>query len=1564
MRPVVRIVWVLLCLPVLALAQSRIDLAPWPGNMAWFGDGAERIGVAVATGDMNGDGFWDVALSAPGIRNNSGDVYVFLGDGVAFDSIRYDNPAEDADLVIEGAAGLQIGVSLAMGDVNGDARDDLLIGAPYADNSRGRGWIIFGSASPSGVRTQPDVEILGGAAGDQCGRAVAVTNLGDDGYNDVVIGSPNADPRQRDSAGRVDVLFGQLNWPDTINLQTGAAGVTVFGGETGEQLGHAVSVCPVFQGELFGNNLNGDAYGDLIMASPGRTYGGRTGAGAVHVFVTPESLVDTVDLAPDSIPFLEDYRQVGGAQSFDQTGRALASFNTVGVRGMLIGAPAALQDGVRGGAFYHVTWDEINTAAPWADLRQATYFRVKFTGKAEGDSLGAQVTGINELMLGGAPGATYRAREEAGAVVAITGNPILTGVIRVDTLDADIRHFFGAGASHDLGRALAAADLDDDGVVDPIMGSHAHSDFAGALHGVRGGLPYLYDIYPAPGQGNIPTEDTLRFKARDDETDIDPTTLNVLLNGVTYDINHPNVSYEMANGVYRFEVIPEVPFDINVPISVAMHITDTQGNRSPLWSYVFVTGQDDRAPYVTQLSPSPGEVNVATTRNVAFSIRDAGEGVDSTTIQVVIDTDTVRQGDPEMAISGAPQNYRVVIDREELFPPDSRIDVRIEAADRAEPARNWMTPYDYYFFTTLDTIAPELVFIFPDTGATIDVGTVIYFRIIDDGSGVDANSTAFLRTQQSGSVQGDLLTNEISGGYTFFHNPSGNLYDAGQLNVTASSQDLAATPNVMADSTWQYNVVMDTEPPFLTDEVPRADSIGAARNTPIAFTLMDNAAGVDSSRLTVEINDEFIPHSALSWERFEHLGYRVTYQRTEGIYGDSVTVRIHVFDKTLPDGLELDTTYTFYTMNDSEPPYFLLVDPPQGSEGVSVEDSLIWEAADAMTGIDPGSAFISVNNTDHSVLLRWNQSPITPDAQYRFVYTPPETLPYEDTVQVRFGISDFEEPSNDAILVYELYTEPDEYPPYLTNLSPYPGQTGVSRGADIVFHVLDAGVGVEKDSLKLTINGSIAPRNQVYWEGVDKGYAFRYNPPGLFGHTDTVEVNIVCYDRAMAINRMDESYWFVTLRDDREPPYLANEQPADSSEEASPDVIISFDLLDDGEGVDSAFTTIRNMDEELWVAEITPERITNGFHYRVDPVHDFLYSDTVSIGVTARDRAEPPNVTQNPLTFTFFTQLDARPPVFTELQPAPDSSITFNRPISFEVVDNKAGVDTASIRIWIGTNEITWDTLDYERVVEETPDGWRFQYTPLDGWEVGTNLTATLFATDLSNTRNEADTTYMFEVIPDRVAPYVEKFAIGYLEQDSNGENFFNEVDSASYSLDAQVYIEILDDGIGVNNSSIHLEMSGMNAPDEFYEQELPKGYYRVYELHDWNEPGPQRLFAGQQVKAYISARDQAVPPNSLTRDEREFHIPPPDVELMAIPTTITPNGDGVWDEVLIHHKGDPDTEVTFFDMRGRKVATVQGKPARWDGTDDNGEPVPGGLYIFQLQLDGKTRQGTLAVAR
>ncbi|MCK5380128.1 MAG: gliding motility-associated C-terminal domain-containing protein, partial [Candidatus Latescibacteria bacterium] len=92
---------------------------------------------------------------------------------------------------------------------------------------------------------------------------------------------------------------------------------------------------------------------------------------------------------------------------------------------------------------------------------------------------------------------------------------------------------------------------------------------------------------------------------------------------------------------------------------------------------------------------------------------------------------------------------------------------------------------------------------------------------------------------------------------------------------------------------------------------------------------------------------------------------------------------------------------------------------------------------------------------------------------------------------------------------------------------------------------------------------------------------------------------------------------------------------------------------------------------------------------------------------------------------------------------------------------------------------------------------------------------------------------------------------------------------------------------------------------------------------------------------------------------------------------SFTPNGDGVNDALRIEYTllqlvGEAPVEVRIYDLSGRSVWTDRrmeqnGNYDRdWDGTDDNHDPVPPGLYVYSIEVGGDEKVlrtfGTVAV--
>src|SRR4051794_34369580 len=181
------------------------------GTRAYLG-----VGLAGA-GDLNHDGHADLLLGEPGCVEggspcSGGLAYVLYGKETSLDV--------DLGTGVDAAHGFRIagpagpggmGTAVAApGDVNGDGRPDLLLGAPYADgNARignGAAYVVFLPEHPPtsidlGTPGAAVAFIQGAADGDRLGASVAAAgDIDGDGLADVAVGAPHHGSGKRGSA--------------------------------------------------------------------------------------------------------------------------------------------------------------------------------------------------------------------------------------------------------------------------------------------------------------------------------------------------------------------------------------------------------------------------------------------------------------------------------------------------------------------------------------------------------------------------------------------------------------------------------------------------------------------------------------------------------------------------------------------------------------------------------------------------------------------------------------------------------------------------------------------------------------------------------------------------------------------------------------------------------------------------------------------------------------------------------------------------------------------------------------------------------------------------------------------------------------------------------------------------------------------------------------------------------------------------------------------------------------------------------------------------------------------
>jgi hypothetical protein len=385
-------------------------------------------------GDVNGDGYGDVIISASNFSNGqSTEGKAFVYNGSASGLLSSQSWSVESNVA---SVGLDMCVSSA-GDVNGDGYSDVLVGIPnYNNGENAEGKVFEYDGSASGLSTSAIWTFESNQLNTNLGYSVATAgDVNGDGYSDIVIGSKNYENGQTNE-GKTNVFLGSASGLFTFTIYW-----ELESNQDDARYGNSVSTA---------GDVNGDGFSDVIVGSVGFD-NGQSNEGAVFVYFGSASIMS-------STPNLTlEYNQANS--QFGYSVSTAGDINSDGYSDVIVGAPYYDNGQTNEGRVfaYYGTASGLSATSNWTSENNNEYDEyggsVSTAGDVNGDGYCDVIIGAKANTLG------------MGRVYVYYGSATgLSSVYDWSITSAQTGSIFGTSVS-------TAGDVNGDGYSDIIIGA-------------------------------------------------------------------------------------------------------------------------------------------------------------------------------------------------------------------------------------------------------------------------------------------------------------------------------------------------------------------------------------------------------------------------------------------------------------------------------------------------------------------------------------------------------------------------------------------------------------------------------------------------------------------------------------------------------------------------------------------------------------------------------------------------------------------------------------------------------------------------------------------------------------------------------------------------------------------------------------------------------------------------------------------------------------------------------------------------------------------------------------
>jgi len=763
--------------------------------------------------------------------------------------------------------------------------------------------------------------------------------------------------------------------------------------------------------------------------------------------------------------------------------------------------------------------------------------------------------------------------------------------------------------------------------------------------------------------------------------------------------------------------------------------------------------------------------------------------------------------------------------------------------------------------------------------------------------------------------------------------------------------------------------VMDLEPPYFWGEIPGDGAVIDDPTPDISVRIADTLAGLADSCLWMTLDDTLyyeVGDPGIGWDS-ELWEFSTEDAGLSFVGGDVVDVCVHACDD--PDYCPPNESLFCWSFSVATGgPVATIIEPLDGTVSACSLQQIIVDIADS-NGVDSTTIEIEIDGVSFTLpdsRLSW--------AEPRLTFTP-DTVWNDGPITVRLiSASDVLGNALEGSPIVWTFTI-DLTPPYYASFVPGDGDSTLDWQQPVSAEVFDDILGVDAATLGFTIDGIYRSSGPLIFDISDAGVdwtapVFSFDPasvdetalgityppgdvsgPGVyFPELEIVEITVSAFDNEpdyCDANGSDSSWSFFIPDDDTLGPTIYGFGPDYESTQTDvylearigdPSGVHSAEVIwdDDGE-VDTDYEAIVPMDS----VPTTYEAGDNSWLWRTTvPVGNFTSPENIYYRVTAYDA-----------DYDFLRETDRTVssadsvcpvlggPVATYVTPQPGEITACVDQIVIISLTDPDGVDPAPMVLVIGGQTITW------------PDS-RLSYDPVAG-ELTFDPGADIWT-------NEQTITVFLTLAEDSLGnPMWDTLEYSFradLEPPAYANNYPPDW-AMIRNTQTEVYVEITDNLAGVRNSEVRMDIYGESYDLSSSALDFNSGILTFY-------PSAANIefTAGDTVCATVYAGDN---PDLCEPNRSEFEwcfLMEPKITCYEYPNPFTPNGDDINDFAVFDYPlmFSGEAELMVFDVRNRLV--YQNK---WHGTDNEGNKLRPGLYLYIIKKDGEiVCNGTIVLHR